>query len=207
MNESEAREWIFARWGGAAIDRLSRFREMLEVENTRQNLVAASTLDVVWVRHLLDSAQLVPIVDGIAEGGEWVDIGSGAGLPGLVVACLQDRHVHLIEPRRRRTEFLTWVANELKINVSIVQREAASYRLPKRPAAIVSARAVASLEKIFSISSGFTTDTTIWVLPKGRSVQNELADVRSKWQGVFHVEQSLTSSDSAIVVAKGVRPL
>src|SRR5690606_38324705 len=88
-----------AAWAG-----LERFAAMLVAENDRQNLIAASTVPALWVRHLADSAQLLALDrDG---DGLWLDLGSGPGLPGLVVAILSERPVVLVESRKRRCEFL-----------------------------------------------------------------------------------------------------
>jgi 16S rRNA (guanine527-N7)-methyltransferase len=84
-------------------DRLVAFVDLLRVAATQQNLVAPSTLETIWERHILDSAQLLRWT---TPGGSWADIGSGAGLPGLVIAILSSNPVTLIEPRRLRAEFL-----------------------------------------------------------------------------------------------------
>ncbi|HVL78321.1 MAG TPA: RsmG family class I SAM-dependent methyltransferase, partial [Sphingomicrobium sp.] len=91
--------------------RVELFVHLLREEAQRHNLVSRSTLDALWQRHILDSAQLVRFEP--MAGASWVDIGSGAGLPGLVVALLVDGPVTLIEPRRLRAEFLTGAAEAL----------------------------------------------------------------------------------------------
>src|SRR3546814_18156060 len=85
---------------------------MLVAENAQQNLVAASTIPTLWTRHIADSAQLLAL-DAREGEGLWLDLGSGAGLPGLVVAILSDRPVALVESRKRRCEFLRSVAGPL----------------------------------------------------------------------------------------------
>ena len=85
-------------------ERLEAYASLLKAESARQNLVSAATLDHLWERHILDSAQLVRFEPH--SGASWVDIGSGAGLPGIVVACLIEGPVTLIEPRRLRADFL-----------------------------------------------------------------------------------------------------
>ena len=184
------------------LDRLERYAELLRVEASVQNLVAASTLDAVWDRHILDSAQLVRFEPH--PEASWVDIGSGAGLPGVVTACLVQGRVALIEPRRLRAEFLRRVIDELDLTdrVSVLQSrvEHAAGRYD-----VISARAVARLTKLFEISQHLSTRKTVWALPKGRGALAELAEARQAWQGVFHVERSVTDDDSYIVVGTGVR--
>ena len=133
-------------------------------------------------------------------------MGSGAGLPGIVAGILLDRSVVLVEPRARRVEFLRHVATELALSrVTVQPSKVESYR-PTNRAAIVSARAVAELSQLLASTAHCTDSSTVWVLPKGRNAQSEVVAAQAKWQGVFHVEPSITQPDSGIVVARGVRP-
>jgi len=205
MTEDEARGWVRERFGVSRETQLNSYANMLVAEAQAQNLIAASTVDTLWSRHLVDSAQLVPLVAD-APNGAWLDVGSGAGLPGIVAAILSDRHLVLCEPRARRVSFLTAVADTLGLgNVTIQASKIESYR-PTEPVAIVSARAVAELSSLLQSTTHCTDSSTIWVLPKGRNALSEVAAARRKWQGVFHVEPSITQSDSGIVIAQGVRP-
>jgi len=183
------------------IDKLEAYAALLREEAGRQNLVSASTLDQLWERHILDSAQLVRFEP--CQGASWADIGSGAGLPGIVIACLVDGPVMLIEPRRLRADFLHRVCESLKLNASVV---ASKVERVEGQFDMITARAVAKLCNLLKISAHLSTKNTVWALPKGRSADAELAEARQSWQGVFHVEQSVTDADSRIVVATtGVR--
>jgi 16S rRNA (guanine527-N7)-methyltransferase len=181
-------------------EKLEAYVGLLRDENKRQNLVSAATLDQAWDRHILDSAQLVRFEPH--PGASWADIGSGAGLPGIVIACLVHGPVTLIEPRRLRAEFLHSVAETLGLNASIVgskaERVEGCYD-------VITARAVAPLSNLLRLSQHLSTGKTIWALPKGRSAQSELSEARRAWQGVFHVEKRVTDPESSIVVATGVR--
>lgn len=181
-------------------ERLRAYVELVRAESQRQNLISTSTLDGIWDRHILDSAQLVRF--GRRAGGSWVDVGSGAGLPGIVIACLVDGPVTLVEPRRLRVEFLREVIGALGLDAAVecakAERIAGSFD-------VITGRAVAPLTKFIEMSLHLSTEKTRWVLPKGRSAQSELAEARRAWQGVFHVEQSVTDEDSRIIVATGVR--
>jgi len=181
-------------------ERLEAYAAMLREESGRQNLVSASTLDQLWDRHILDSAQLVRFEPH--RGASWADIGSGAGLPGIVIACLVEGPVTLIEPRRLRAEFLHKVAESLTLDAWIVSSKAERV---EGPYDVITARAVASLGALLRISQHLSTGKTVWALPKGRSAQSELVEAQRAWQGAFHVEQSVTDPDSHIVVATGVR--
>jgi 16S rRNA (guanine527-N7)-methyltransferase len=181
-------------------EKLEAYAALLREESGRQNLVSASTLDHLWERHILDSAQLVRLEP--RAGAAWVDIGSGAGLPGIVVACLVEGHVTLIEPRRLRAKFLHKLCESLRLGASVLhgkaERAGGKYD-------VITARAVAPLAELLKISAHLSTRNTMWALPKGRSAERELAEARQSWQGVFHVEQSVTDAESFIVVGTGVR--
>lgn len=183
-------------------ERLVLYARLLRDEAANQNLISATTLDSLWDRHILDSAQLVRFEPKLRAS--WVDIGSGAGLPGIVIACLTHGQVALVEPRRLRVDFLHRVIEELDLSdrVSVlhsrVERVVGSFD-------VISARAVARLSKLFEISRHLSTGKTLWVLPKGTGARRELAEAQRTWQGVFHVERSFTNDDSLIVVGAGVR--
>lgn len=182
------------------LDKLQAYAELLREESARQNLVSASTLDGLWDRHIVDSAQLVRVEP--RAGASWVDIGSGAGLPGVVVACIVEGPVTLVEPRRLRADFLHKLCESLQLNARVVhgKAERAGGKFE-----VITARAVSSLERLLEISAHLSTRKTVWALPKGRSAAAELVEARRTWQGEFHVEQSVTDAESFIVVATGVR--
>lgn len=206
MNEDDAREWIIDRFGVPRGTLLSRFEAILRDEATRQNLISAASFDEIWNRHFVDSAQLIEAADQAGEGA-WLDVGTGAGMPGLVVAILIDRPMVLVEPRAKRADFLYRAAAQLEIGrrVTVEQRQIEKYK-PTQPAAIVSARAVAELSSLIASTQHCTDSSTIWLLPKGRAAQSEVEAARANWQGSFHVEPSITSAESGIVIAQGVGP-
>jgi len=181
-------------------EKLEAYCALLREENARQNLVSAATVEYLWERHILDSAQLLRFEPhGTAS---WVDVGSGAGLPGVVIACFARGPVTLIEPRRLRAEFLHKLCESLRLNASVVLGKAERARGKHD---VVTARAVARLSQLLKISAHLSTRNTVWALPKGRSARSELAEAQQAWQGVFHVERSVTDENSWIVVARGVR--
>lgn len=204
MTEEEARIWVRQHFGVSRETALAAFSEMLRAEAQRQNLIAASTLEQLWSRHLVDSAQLLPLA-GDAGAGTWIDIGSGAGLPGLVIALLSKRPTTLVEPRAKRAEFLARTAKQLGLpQVRVVTSRIETFH-PDAPAAVISARAVSQLSTLFASAHHCADSSTVWLLPKGRNVQSEVEAARRAWQGSFHVEPSITSPESGIVVARKVR--
>lgn len=205
MIEEEARAWLSARgWlAGAAGRRLQRLIELVVAENARQNLIAASTIPQIWARHIVDSAQLLPLAEG--RGGDWYDLGSGGGFPGLVIACLRDAPVILVETRALRARFLGDCVEALGLtNARVVQSKIEHLRVGA-PADVISARAFAPLHKLFAMACHCSDGNTLWLLPKGRNAQLELETARQEWQAVFHVEQSVTDPDSAIILASALQ--
>ena len=184
------------------MDLLDTYVALLEEEASRQNLIAASTLEVIWERHILDSLQLIDLA--VVEGS-WCDIGSGAGLPGIVIALATDRLVTMIEPRKRRAAFLDDVAASLSLQgrVEIIAQRCEHVTID--PPAVISARAVAGLDQLLAMSAHFANRDTQWILPKGRGAAEEVVIARRTWQGEFRLAPSLTDPSSAIIVARDVR--
>ena len=181
------------------VEKLEAYRRLVEAEAGRQNLVSKSTIADFWSRHVLDSVQLLRFVPGRAS---WADIGSGAGLPGVVIACLGAGPVTMIEPRRLRAEFLERVVESLDLAATVHHGKAES---ATGSFDVVTARAVASLTKLLDISHHLSTGKTLFLFPKGKSAQSELAEAKRTWQAAFHVERSAIDADSLIVLAREVR--
>lgn len=181
---------------------LRQFEALVHEGSASQNLVSRSTLENFWERHIIDAAQLVR--HEARPRGSWVDIGSGAGVPGIVIACLVEGPVTLVEPRRLRVEFLTQAIRRLNLN-SVVIRNRAERVSGKFD--MITGRAVASLTNFLKLSHHLSTEKSRWVLPKGRNALAELDEAERAWQGVFHVEQSITDPDSSVVIAESVRKL
>jgi 16S rRNA (guanine527-N7)-methyltransferase len=206
-SEAKAREWFTGALGcdTSTLDRLDRLAALLRAENARQNLVSAASLDHVWVRHFADSAQLLRVSRGTPRG-PWLDLGSGAGFPGLVVAlCCPEIEVVLVENRAKRVAWLEEIGSELALG-NVVIKGTSLERLPSMEAGTISARAFAPLPKLIFLSQRFSTSKTQWLLPKGRNGRQELAQMPDVIQSMFHVEHSLTDTESVILVGRGVPP-
>jgi 16S rRNA (guanine527-N7)-methyltransferase len=197
--EEAAQVWLRDHLGAddAAIDRLERFVALLIEENTQQNLVAAASLAEVWRRHIVDSAQLLAHVP--RGTSPWLDLGTGAGFPGLVIAALRpDYTIIMVESRTRR---VTWL-NRAIAALGLAQARVESARLetvPSFAARVISARAFAPLPQLLALSARFSTKDTVWLLPKGRSAAQELVSLNG-WSHMFHVEQSATDREAGIIV-------
>jgi 16S rRNA (guanine527-N7)-methyltransferase len=176
-------------------DRLATYVDLLRNAATQQNLIAPSTLETIWERHILDSAQLLRFA---RRSGTWADIGSGAGLPGIVLAILSSNPITLIEPRRLRAEFLSGVAEKLDLtNVSV---ECAKVERVPGQFDVITARAVAQLDRLLAIAGHLSKSGTVWVLPKGKNAQSELAQAQLNWHCTALVEKSCTDPESQILV-------
>ena len=182
-------------------ERLTAYVALLEAESVRQNLVAMGTISHLWERHIIDGAQLLSLTEG---SGSWCDIGSGAGLPGLVVSIFSCEPMTLIEPRRLRADFLQRVVDSLGLRRVTVEARKVEKVTGKFD--FITARAVANLSKLFEISAHLSHGGTRWLLPKGESANSELDEARRKWQGNFRLVPSQTHPHAAIVVAEGVKP-
>jgi len=203
-SESEARALVREYGDAGAEARCERLLTMLAEENARQNLVSAASLTEAWVRHIADSAQLLQFVPR-ETSGPWLDLGTGAGFPGLVIAALRpDLPVIMVESRARRIKWLQRVCRELDLRAARVEGSRLE-QVEAFPAAVVSARAFAPLDRLLALSARFSTSDTIWLLPKGRSAWDEVNRLTG-WRHMFHVEQSLTDPEAGVVVGTVAGP-
>ncbi|MEY4952211.1 MAG: rRNA ((527)-N(7))-methyltransferase RsmG [Pseudomonadota bacterium] len=200
QDETEARAWLASlpEWNEAVESRLTALMALLATENAVQNLVSESSLWSLWVRHYADSAQLLRYVPR-ETSTPWLDLGTGAGFPGLIVAILRPEcEVVMVESRARRIEWLRRVCATLQLDNATVAGTRVE-ALETRQFRAISARAFAPLPKLLELSARFSTSETVWLLPKGRSARQELLDL-SGWNHMFHVEQSLTDAESGVIV-------
>ncbi|MFN9377133.1 MAG: 16S rRNA (guanine(527)-N(7))-methyltransferase RsmG [Novosphingobium sp.] len=200
--EQQARAWLAAlpEWDAVAAERIERLIALLVEENARQNLVAAASLPLVWQRHIADSAQLLPHVPR-ETSSSWLDLGTGAGFPGLVIAALRpDCEVVMVESRARRIEWL----ERARIALGLEWAQVVGARLEQvesRPFRVISARAFAPLVRLLDLSARFSTKDTLYLLPKGRSAQQELSELKG-WNHLYHEEQSLTDPEAGVIVGQ-----
>lgn len=178
--------------------RLALYKELVTDENARQNLVSATSIDHFDHRHIQDGLQLA----SLGRPGTWCDVGSGAGLPGIVIALMTQSPMTLIEPRKLRADFLRRAVAALDIDARVEECKA------ERVAAHfdnITARAVAPLPTLFTITANLAQRGTRWILPKGRNAKKELEAAQQSWQGAFTLVPSQTSDEATIIVAEGVR--
>ena len=199
-DEVSARRYVEQIADQVAMDRLEVLIAELLAENQRQNLISRPSEPQVWQRHIADSAQLLRFVPR-ETSGTWLDLGTGAGFPGMVIAAIEpEREVVLVESRARRVEWLERMAEKLALPLCRVEGKRLELVKPF-PARVISARAFAPLPKLLKLSAPFSTKATTYLLPKGRSAAQELESIPAKIRRMFHVEHSLTDAEAGIIVS------
>ncbi|MFL5267045.1 MAG: 16S rRNA (guanine(527)-N(7))-methyltransferase RsmG [Stellaceae bacterium] len=175
--------------------RLEAYAALLIQWSARINLVGRDTLADLWRRHILDSAQLFPMVPRTAHS--LIDLGSGAGLPGLVLAILGVPGVELIEADSRKSAFLQEAARVAAADVTL--RRCRIEAVPPHPADVVTARACAPLNRLLELAERFIAPHTICLFPKGERFEEELTLARKAWTMSVSVEPSLSDRRGVIL--------
>lgn len=186
-------------------ERLDRLVERVVERQRVMNLVAASTIPQIWTRHVADSLQLIPLAPATAR--KWVDLGSGAGFPGLVVACkLAAEHgceVHLVDSVRKKAAFLRDVIAELKLPAVVhAQRIEDFPATTKERFDVVTARALAPLDKLIGYAIPLLKTGAVGLFPKGQDVGVELTQASKSWSIEAELIPSKTDPHGRIVVVR-----
>jgi 16S rRNA (guanine527-N7)-methyltransferase len=189
--------------------RLDRLIELLLPVAAHTNLIARSTIPQLWTRHIADSLQLLPLAPNAKT---WVDLGSGAGFPGLVIACaLADQpgaRVHLVESVQKKAAFLRETAQQLQVPaiVHAVRIEVIGKNTNIK-ADVVTARALAPLDQLLTLAHPLLRSGAIGLFPKGQDVEGELTQASKSWNIEASLVPSQTNALSRIVVVKALAPL
>lgn len=171
------------------LERLSLYASLLVKWQPAINLVGPRSLSDLWRRHYLDSAQLFPLLP--AGTRTLVDLGSGAGFPGLVLAIMGVKDVHLIESDGRKATFLREVSRETETPVTVHARRAE--QLAPFPADVVTARALAPLDRLIDLARPFLTRDSVALFLKGQDIDSELTAATKKT--TMQVERVPSRSD------------
>ena len=177
------------------MDRLAAYVALVEKWQQGVNLVSASTLPDIWMRHIWDSAQLAPLVP--AGTGRILDVGSGAGFPGLVLAALCDAELHLVESDQKKAVFLQTVILETGIRAIIHNKRIES--LPPIGADIVTARALASLDRLLDLLEAQLVPGTRCLFLEGARAEVELAALDTRSDIIRKLHPSLTNPEAFVV--------
>lgn len=180
------------------LQQLEAYVALLKQWQKNYNLISDSTLDDIWQRHILDCAQLVPHIKSHVKV---LDIGSGAGLPAVVLAILCDAKITACERLGKRVQFLRHVSREanLKINLQILQSDV--LELDDRYD-VITARAVADISKLFDLSLHVAHQDTQWLLLKGQGYKNEIDALPNEFRVTVDVHKSITSIDGVVLGLK-----
>ena len=181
--------------------RLSDYLDLLRRWQPAINLVGPATLADPWRRHLLDSAQLAAHVP--AQTASLVDLGSGAGFPGMVLALLGVRGVHLIEADRRKAQFLREAARTTGAPVTIHAERIE--QIQGWPADVVTARAVAPLPRLLELAERFLVADSVCLFLKGRAAARELTEARVTWHMTAETIPSLSEPTGTVLKLRGIR--
>lgn len=183
------------------LDRLRTYEQLLKKWNPAINLVSRGTLEDIWTRHFLDSAQLWGLKPNNAD--YWLDLGTGAGFPGLVIAILAAEHqpslkIGLVESDARKAAFLLNTSQNLSISPKIFTERAEM--LQPQGADVISARALAPLSQLLEFTERHKADNTICLFSKGRTYETELTNAKKYW--TFDVQKTPSLTDSEGVILK-----
>jgi 16S rRNA (guanine(527)-N(7))-methyltransferase RsmG len=181
---------------------LDAYLDLLIRWNSRINLVADAPADTLRHRHVEDCWQLASLVP--PGEGPIADLGAGAGLPGLVLAIATDRETHLIESDRRKSAFLTEAAARLGLRgVKVHPTRIEDAVLP--PIALVTARALAPLDRLLPHAARLLAPSGVAIFPKGRSAEAELAAALPSWSCTVERFASRTEPDATIFRLSDIR--
>ena len=179
---------------------LQRLGLLVEKWNKSINLISKKTVPEIWNRHILDSAQI--FYANKKSFKKWLDIGSGAGFPGLVVAILaQDKNIGgetvLVESDKRKCVFLSTVKRELNLNLTIINNRIES--CDRQQADVISARALADLPSLLDLSFNHLSDNTTLIFSKGKSWKEELVAAEKTWNFSWEAVTSITDAKSVVL--------
>jgi 16S rRNA (guanine527-N7)-methyltransferase len=161
------------------------------------NLVSGSTLNDLWRRHFMDAAQLMPLLP--EDDGQVVDLGAGAGFPGLVLALLSGRPTHLIESDQRKAAFLGEVARATGCAGRVQVHAARIEALKPWATPVITARALADLGQLLDWAAPFMTADTICIFPKGAKAEEELTAAARVWTMTIERRRSVTDPTGLIL--------
>lgn len=184
------------------MERLDQFVELVLLESLSQNLIAKSTEHIFWQRHMIDSAQLLPLCS--TTDGRWLDVGTGAGFPGIVLSLMTDATFLLVEPRKLRAQFLQRVVDELGLSSRVEVLQTRVEAVAARPLASITARAFAPLSQALRATLHLADQGTTWLLHKGRNAAAEVVEAQRAFEGNFETIPSMTAPDASIVRVRGL---
>ncbi|SMY07190.1 16S rRNA (guanine(527)-N(7))-methyltransferase RsmG [Flavimaricola marinus] len=195
---SEPKRMLLPGWDVSreTMAKLEQYGDLIRKWTPKINLVAPASLPDLWERHILDSAQLLPLAPTAPK--TWTDLGSGGGLPGIVIAILSpDTEVTLIESDQRKAAFLRTCTRELGLSATI--RPNRIDEVAPLGADVVTARALAPLPNLLPLVARHLAPDGIALLPKGKNAQTEIDDARADWGFDLQTHTSHTNPEATIL--------
>ena len=201
MNEVEAKDYLKNHLNFTILDieRLEIFKNQLLDFNSNYNLISDNTLSLIWTRHVLDSAQLLSLIN-TKSNASLIDLGSGAGFPGLIISIFNKNpefHVKLYEKSPIKRKFLNIIKEKLKINVDIRENV---YQEKIINADIIVARAFKKLKEIIRISRETVKKPHKIIILKGKNAQEEINNISLEQNYSYKLVKSITNIDSKIII-------
>lgn len=184
--------------------RLEIHATLLRQWQPKINLVGPATLARLWHRHFLDSGQLVRFLPDPATKSVVLDMGAGAGFPGLVLAAMGAGHVHLVEADGRKATFLRTAAREMGLGARVTVHNQRLEALPAFSVDVITARALAALPQLLAWGLKFARLDSLWIFPKGRQVEDELTAARACWKMKFSRQASLADPAGCVLLISEV---
>lgn len=201
-SDDAAEAALHARLTPPIRDKLALYAELLARWNRTIRLVSSQDVPAIWTRHVLDSLQLLPFLPpGLARA---TDLGSGAGLPGLVLALVSGVPFDLVEADARKAAFLREAAQATGAPVAIHAQRIEAVTLP--PSSLVTARALAPLPKLLSLAAPLLAPDGLCLFPKGQAFDAELEDARRSWTMTVETIPSRTAPDARLLLIRDLRP-
>ncbi len=186
---------------------LKKYEKILKKANESVNLIGNSTINEIWIRHFLDSYQVIDLID--KNDNMIVDLGSGAGLPGMIIAiCAKDKNlrlkVKLVEKSKKKAKFLNETIKNLNLNVEVINRDITEKNFNLTDKVYV-ARAFKPLRKILELIHNKTENLSKFFILMGKTGKNELLEATKSWDIKYKQTTSITNSDSIILEINGLK--
>ncbi len=196
IEEYLQREFAVSR---GTYEKLERYAQLLKERNDEFNLIGRGTIDHIWERHIVDSLQLTKYLN---QGDCILDFGSGAGLPGIILAIAGFETIS-VESIAKKCSFQQEIVDELGLNCQIVNERIENFHVKRD--LIITARAVAPLKKIFSLSHKHIEKAQKSLFLKGRNYKKEISEAEKFWNFKYKTYKSMTSDESVIIEISGLK--
>ena len=182
---------------------LEKYLNILVENNSHTNLVGRSTLTNPWNSHILDSLQIARFIEN--NKASILDMGSGAGIPGKILSIMGFKNMTIIDSNRKKFNFLKKINKELCLKNNIILGRLENINNLKFD--IITCRALAKLEKLFTYSQKYLKKNTVMIFLKGKTVNDEIFDAQKKWKFEYKKQKSISDSRGSMLIIKNIKKL